>query len=163
MNNNGIKIVFFLIYVYSFWCIDWDYNHNHSFISSSPVQLSMEMNPGLTPPTELPPGVSLLHARALGHNDTLHFLFCSSGAPALLLIYTDSTDSVLKVNWSRFVSQDRAGSVTVEPESSVQYQSALVFTRVSLSVFLRTPLTCCNGSTALPCTVIRKYELSKSV
>lgn len=104
------------------------------------------MNPGLTPPTEVPPGVSLLHARALGHNDTLHFLFCSGGAPALLLIHTDSADSVLKVNWTRFLTPERTGSVRVEPESSVQFQSALVFTRVSLTVPLR--LTCCNDSTA---------------
>lgn len=93
----------------------------------------MEMNPGLAPPSVPPPGVSLLHARALGHNDTLHFLFCSGGAPALLLIHTHSAESALKVNWTMFLSQNPAGSVKVEPESSVQYRGALVFTRVSLT------------------------------
>lgn len=93
----------------------------------------MEMNPGLTPPSVVPPGVSMLHARALGHNDTLHFLFCSGGAPALLLIHTHSTESVVEVNWDRFISADPTGSVKVAPESSVQYRGALVFTRVSLA------------------------------
>lgn len=93
-------------------------------------KVSLEMNPGLTPPSVVPPGVSMLHARALGHNDTLHFLFCSGGAPALLLIHTHSTESVVEVNWDRFISADPTGSVKVAPESSVQYRGALVFTRL---------------------------------
>lgn len=101
------------------------------------------MNPGLAPPTELPPGVSVLHARALGPNDTLHFLFCSGGAPALLLIHTHTNESTLEINWSSFLSSNSTGSVKVEPESSVQYRSALVFTRVSLTVPLRTLLIMC--------------------
>ncbi|XP_058264882.1 glycosylated lysosomal membrane protein isoform X2 [Hemibagrus wyckioides] len=92
-------------------------------------KVSLEMNPGLTPPHP-PHGVSMLHARALGRNDTLHFLLCSGGAPALMLIHTHSTESTLKVNWTKFVTSDPAGSVKVEPESSVQYRGALVFTRL---------------------------------
>lgn len=54
----------------------------------------MEMNPGaLTPP----PGGDLLHVRAMGNNDTLHFLFCSLGAPTLLLIHTNTSSSSVKV------------------------------------------------------------------
>lgn len=92
----------------------------------------MEMNPGLSPPSAAPPGVSMLYARALGCNDTLHFLLCSGGAPALMLIHTNSSNSMVKVNWTKFLSLDPVGSVKVEPETSVQYRGALVFTRVSL-------------------------------
>ncbi|KAB5515552.1 hypothetical protein PHYPO_G00249180 [Pangasianodon hypophthalmus] len=93
-------------------------------------KVSLEMNPGLTPPSAAPPNVSVLHARALGNNDTLHFLFCSGGAPALLVIHTHSAESAVEVNWPKFLSSDPADSVKVEPESSVQYRGALVFTRL---------------------------------
>lgn len=111
------------------------------------------MNPGLTPPLVVFPGVSLLHARAIGHNDTLHYLFCSGGAPALLLIHTHSAESVLQVNWTKFLSQDTAGSVKVEPESSVRYRGALVFTRVSLPVLLSS-----HGYSELCCPRIRNCK-----
>ncbi|KAF4081772.1 hypothetical protein AMELA_G00165060 [Ameiurus melas] len=93
-------------------------------------KVSLEMNPGLNLSSMVPPGVSMLHARALGHNDTLHCLFCSGGAPALLLIHTHSTESVVEVNWNKFITADPADSVKVVPESSVRYRGALVFTRL---------------------------------
>ncbi|KAF7702576.1 hypothetical protein HF521_001859 [Silurus meridionalis] len=98
-------------------------------------KVSLEMNPGLTPPSVAPPGVSMLHTRALSHNDTLHFLFCSGGAPALLLIHTNSSESEVHVNWTKFLSTDPTGSVKVEPESSVQHRGALVFTNSVLSPY----------------------------
>lgn len=55
----------------------------------------MELNPGASSP---PRGGDLLHVRAVGDNDTLHFLFCSQGAPTLLLVHTNTTSSVIKVN-----------------------------------------------------------------
>uniref|UniRef100_A0A8C1UZV1 Glycosylated lysosomal membrane protein n=1 Tax=Cyprinus carpio TaxID=7962 RepID=A0A8C1UZV1_CYPCA len=93
-------------------------------------KVSVELNPGLTPPWVLPPGVGLVHVRGLGLNDTLHFLLCNHGAPALLMVHTNSTQSVVQVNWPVFINHSSAGSLKVEPQSSVQYSSALVFTRV---------------------------------
>ncbi|KAF5889875.1 glycosylated lysosomal membrane protein [Clarias magur] len=93
-------------------------------------KVSLHMNPGLTPPLVPSPGVSILHARAVGRDDTLHFLFCSGEAPALLLVHTQSNESVVTVNWPVFLSRNPAGSVTVKPEGSVRYRSALVLTRL---------------------------------
>jgi hypothetical protein len=73
----------------------------------------------------------LLHVRALGKNDTLHYLLCSQGAPALLLVHTNSTSSKVKVDWPAFLVQNTTGSLKLTPESSVLYSNALVFTRVS--------------------------------
>ncbi|XP_064204600.1 glycosylated lysosomal membrane protein [Anguilla rostrata] len=93
-------------------------------------QVSFELNPGLNASSPLPPGVGLLHVRALGASDTLHFLLSSLGAPALMLVHTNSSSSSVKVDWRRFLSGNTSGSLQVVPESSVQYSSALVFTRV---------------------------------
>lgn len=57
-------------------------------------QVSMELNPGA--PSQ-PSAGELLHLRAVGDNDTLHFLFCSQGAPSLLLVHTNTSSSVLQV------------------------------------------------------------------
>uniref|UniRef100_A0A3P8WSN0 Glycosylated lysosomal membrane protein n=1 Tax=Cynoglossus semilaevis TaxID=244447 RepID=A0A3P8WSN0_CYNSE len=48
----------------------------------------LQLNPGALSP---PAGGDLLHARAVGDNDTLHFLFCSLGAPTLLILHTNTT------------------------------------------------------------------------
>lgn len=66
------------------------------FVSSSLLQLSVELNPGSP---SAPPGGDLLHVRAVGGNDTLHFLFCSQGAPTLLLVHTNSSSSTVKVRF----------------------------------------------------------------
>uniref|UniRef100_A0A672JS28 Glycosylated lysosomal membrane protein n=1 Tax=Sinocyclocheilus grahami TaxID=75366 RepID=A0A672JS28_SINGR len=92
--------------------------------------VSVELNPGLTPPSVLPPGVGLVHVRGLGLNDTLHFVLCNAGAPALLVVHTNSTQSAVQVDWPVFINRSSSGSLRVEPQSSVQYSSALVFTRV---------------------------------
>ncbi|XP_030645130.1 glycosylated lysosomal membrane protein [Chanos chanos] len=93
-------------------------------------QLSMELNPGLNGSLTPPPGVGIVHVRALGQNDTLHFLLCSHGAPALLLVHTNSTSSSLQINWNEFLNRSTAGSVRVAPQDSVQYSRALVLTRL---------------------------------
>lgn len=59
-------------------------------------QLSVQLNPGY----HSPPGGDLLHVRAVGENDTLHYLFCSQGAPTLLLVHTNTSSSTLKVGLS---------------------------------------------------------------
>ncbi|XP_031178793.1 glycosylated lysosomal membrane protein [Sander lucioperca] len=92
--------------------------------------LSVELNPGWPSPSSRPPNGELLHVRAVGDNDTLHFLFCSQGAPTLLLVHTNTSSSSLKVNWKEFVSRNVSGSLKVEPESSVLYSSATVFSRL---------------------------------
>lgn len=89
-------------------------------------KVSLELNPGQKTPS---PGVDLLHVRALGENDTLHLLLSSNGAPAVLLVHTNSTESIIHVNWTAFLNRT-PGSVRVEPESSVRYSSALVFSRL---------------------------------
>ncbi|KAJ8273538.1 hypothetical protein GJAV_G00102750 [Gymnothorax javanicus] len=93
-------------------------------------QISLELNPGLNGSITPPPGAALLHMRAVGANDTLHFLLSSLGTPVLLLAHTNSSSSSVKVDWRRFLSGDASGSVQIEPASSVQYNSALVFARV---------------------------------
>lgn len=87
----------------------------------------MELNPGRSEPSE---GVDVVHVRAVGSNDTLHFLFCSHKAPALMLVHTNTSSSHVNVNWTAFLNGTYSGSVKVEPESSVQFSSALVLTKV---------------------------------
>lgn len=60
-------------------------------------QVSMELNPDA--PSQ-PSGGELLHLRAVGDNDTLHFVFCSQGAPSLLLVHTNTSSSVLHVSFT---------------------------------------------------------------
>ncbi|TNN57324.1 Glycosylated lysosomal membrane protein [Liparis tanakae] len=92
-----------------------------------PCWVTVELNPGSSAP---PPGGDLLHARAVGATDTLHFLFCSQGAPTLLLVHTNSSSSSLTVNWTQFEARNVSGSLKVEPESSILYSSAIVFSRL---------------------------------
>nr|XP_049607875.1 glycosylated lysosomal membrane protein [Syngnathus scovelli] len=89
--------------------------------------LSVELNPGSLAP---PPGGDLLHVRAVGDNDTLHFLFCSQGTPALLLVHTNVTFSNVSVDWPRFLSRNGSGSLRVEPASSILSRTALIFSRL---------------------------------
>ncbi|KAM8766465.1 glycosylated lysosomal membrane protein [Acanthopagrus schlegelii] len=90
-------------------------------------QLTVELNPG----SSLPPlGGDLLHVRALGNNDTLHFLFCSLGAPTLLLVHTNTSSSTVKVNWTQFLDGNHSGGLKVKPESSILYSTAIVFSRL---------------------------------
>ncbi|XP_037651736.1 glycosylated lysosomal membrane protein [Sebastes umbrosus] len=94
---------------------------------TSTRKLSVVLNPSAP---SLPPGGDLLHVRALGDNDTLHFLFCSQGAPTLLLVHTNTPFSTLKVNWTQFEHRNISGSLKVEPESSILYSTAVVFSRL---------------------------------
>ncbi|KAL2080755.1 hypothetical protein ACEWY4_024548 [Coilia grayii] len=87
----------------------------------------MELNPGLKTPST---GVGLVHVRAVGSNDTLHFLFCSQGAPALILVHTNSSFSYVHIDWDAVLAGNFSGSLKVLPESSVQFSSAVVLTRL---------------------------------
>uniref|UniRef100_A0A4W2BNX3 Glycosylated lysosomal membrane protein n=1 Tax=Bos indicus x Bos taurus TaxID=30522 RepID=A0A4W2BNX3_BOBOX len=73
---------------------------------------------------------NLLHIRAVGTNSTLHYVWSSLGPPAVLLVATNTPNSTLSVNWSLLLSSDPDGGLMVLPEESIQFSSALVFTRV---------------------------------
>ncbi|XP_014839726.1 PREDICTED: glycosylated lysosomal membrane protein [Poecilia mexicana] len=81
-------------------------------------------------PNSTPSGGELLHVRAVGGNDTLHFLFCSQGAPTLLLVHTNSNSSTVEVNWPEFLARNTSGSLKVEPQSSILYSTAIVFSQL---------------------------------
>lgn len=89
------------------------------------LQVSLEVIPDL-----LGAHQNLLHIRAVGTNSTLHYVWGSTGPPAALLVATNTPHSTLAVNWSRLLSPEPAGGLSVLPSGSVQFSSALVFTRV---------------------------------
>ncbi|XP_033933057.1 glycosylated lysosomal membrane protein isoform X3 [Pseudochaenichthys georgianus] len=93
-------------------------------------KLSVELNPGRPGPPS--PGGDLLHVRAVGLNDTLHFLFCSQGAPTLLLVHTNSSSSTVEVDWPQFLMRNVSGSLRVEPERSILQSNAIVFSRLTV-------------------------------
>ncbi|XP_005867644.1 PREDICTED: glycosylated lysosomal membrane protein isoform X2 [Myotis brandtii] len=73
---------------------------------------------------------NLLHIRAVGTNSTLHYVWSSLGPPAVLLVATNTPHSNLSVNWSRLLSPEPDGALMVLPKDSIQFSSALVFTRL---------------------------------
>ncbi|XP_036298289.1 glycosylated lysosomal membrane protein isoform X2 [Pipistrellus kuhlii] len=73
---------------------------------------------------------NLLHIRAVGTNSTLHYVWSSLGPPAVLLVATNTPHSNLSVNWSRLLSDEPDGALMVLPKDSIQFSSALVFTRL---------------------------------
>ncbi|NXK88599.1 GLMPB protein, partial [Formicarius rufipectus] len=85
----------------------------------------MQYNPGWNSSS-----VNLLHVRAQGPADTLHYVWSSIGAPAVLLVATDSPGSSLGINWTRLLSPSPAGAVWIDPPGSVVYATAVVFTKV---------------------------------
>ncbi|NXP45918.1 GLMPA protein, partial [Heliornis fulica] len=85
----------------------------------------MQYNPGWNNSS-----VNLLHVRAVGPNDTLHYVWSSIGAPAVLLVASRSSTSTLHVNWTQLLSPTPAGAIWIDPPSSVVYSTAVVFTKV---------------------------------
>uniref|UniRef100_A0A8C8W7W3 Glycosylated lysosomal membrane protein n=1 Tax=Peromyscus maniculatus bairdii TaxID=230844 RepID=A0A8C8W7W3_PERMB len=98
-------------------------------------QVSMEVISGCPTPQ------NLLHIRAVGTNSTLHYVWSTLGPPAVVLVATNTTQSVLSVNWSLLLSPDPEGGLMVLPKNSIQFSSALVFTRDS----------CCWGEACFCC------------
>ncbi|XP_015672063.1 glycosylated lysosomal membrane protein [Protobothrops mucrosquamatus] len=88
-------------------------------------RVSLEYNPGWASSE-----VNLLHSRAVGLNDTLHYVWSTIGAPTVLLVYTASDNSSLQVNWTQLLSSSPAGAIRVEPAESVLYSTAVVFPRL---------------------------------
>lgn len=87
----------------------------------------MQYNPGWNSSS-----VNLLHVRAVGPADTLHFIWSSIGAPAVLLVVSGSRNSTLGIDWTRLLSPAPAGAVWIDPPGSVIYSTAVVFTKVPL-------------------------------
>uniref|UniRef100_A0A8C5J5N9 GLMPB protein n=1 Tax=Junco hyemalis TaxID=40217 RepID=A0A8C5J5N9_JUNHY len=105
----------------------WD-RHWGPSTTPSPVpapQVSMEYNPGWNSSS-----VNLLHVRAVGPEDTLHYVWSSIGAPSVLLVATRSPSSALRVNWTQLLSPSPAGAVWIDPPDSVVYSTAVVFTKL---------------------------------
>ncbi|KAL1777515.1 glycosylated lysosomal membrane protein [Sigmodon hispidus] len=73
---------------------------------------------------------NLLHIRAVGTNSTLHYVWSVLGPPAVVLVGTNTNQSVLRVNWSLLLSPDPDGGLMVLPKNSIQFSSALIFTRL---------------------------------
>ncbi|KAL2771528.1 glycosylated lysosomal membrane protein isoform 2 precursor [Daubentonia madagascariensis] len=88
-------------------------------------QVSLEVIPGWLGTPQ-----NLLHIRAVGTNSTLHYVWGSLGPPAVVLVATNTPHSTLSVNWSRLLSPEPDGGLMVLPKDSIQFSSALVFTRL---------------------------------
>ncbi|XP_071583351.1 glycosylated lysosomal membrane protein isoform X1 [Heliangelus exortis] len=88
-------------------------------------EVSMEYNPGWNSSS-----VNLLHVRAVGPRDTLHYIWSSIGAPTVLLVATKSRTSALHINWTQLLSPSPTGAIWIEPPSSVVSSAAVVFTKV---------------------------------
>lgn len=74
--------------------------------------------------------VNLLHIRAVGLEDTVHYVWSTMGAPTMLLVHTNSAHSRLYLNWTKLVSSSPFEAIQIEPSTSVQHSTALMFTRV---------------------------------
>uniref|UniRef100_A0A8B9MKM3 Glycosylated lysosomal membrane protein n=1 Tax=Accipiter nisus TaxID=211598 RepID=A0A8B9MKM3_9AVES len=79
----------------------------------------MQYNPGWNNSS-----VNLLHVRAVGPSDTLHYIWSSIGAPTVLLVATESRTSTLGINWTQLLSPAPAGAIWIDPPSSVVYSTA---------------------------------------
>ncbi|XP_057264060.1 glycosylated lysosomal membrane protein [Pezoporus wallicus] len=88
-------------------------------------QVSLQYNPGWNGSS-----VNLLHVRAVGAADTLHYVWSSIGGPAVLLLASRSSTSALGIDWTRLLSPAPAGAVWIEPPGSVTHAAAVVFTKV---------------------------------
>ncbi|KAF3833418.1 hypothetical protein F7725_024622 [Dissostichus mawsoni] len=104
-----------------------------------------KLNPGWPAPP--PPGGDLLHVRAVGLNDTLHFLFCSQGAPTLLLVHTNSSSSTVEVDWPQFLMRNLLEYDDVNDTANA---TSDLFPPYDLQDFTWAPLNL-SGASALLC------------
>ncbi|XP_030044068.1 glycosylated lysosomal membrane protein [Microcaecilia unicolor] len=73
---------------------------------------------------------NLLHVRAVGYSDTIHYVWGTLGAPTVLLVYSNSSKSTLNVNWTKLFSPFPSGAVRIEPAESILYSTAIAFTKI---------------------------------
>ncbi|XP_003475433.1 glycosylated lysosomal membrane protein isoform X1 [Cavia porcellus] len=73
---------------------------------------------------------NLLHIRAVGTNSTLHYVWSTLGPPTVVLVATNTPHSVLSINWTRLLSPEPDGGLMILPKDSIQFSSALIFTRL---------------------------------
>nr|CAD7409085.1 unnamed protein product [Timema cristinae] len=64
--------------------------------------LSSSVNPGCNPGASYCDKVTLVHVRAEGPNDTLHYLWGFTGKPSIILALT-SPNATLTINWKDFI------------------------------------------------------------
>ncbi|XP_067832015.1 glycosylated lysosomal membrane protein [Heptranchias perlo] len=96
-------------------------------------QVSFEYNPGRNESvtdSSSPSVPNVLHVRAVGRNDTIHYLWSTLGAPTVLLVYTSSPSSSLHINWTRLELRDPSSAVRIQPPKSVVYSTAVIFSRL---------------------------------
>ncbi|XP_042747588.1 glycosylated lysosomal membrane protein isoform X1 [Lagopus leucura] len=98
------------------------------YLCPSIPQISMQYNPGWNGSSVS--SVNVLHVRAVGRGDSLHYVWSSIGAPSVLLVATSSPSSALSIDWSRLLSPAPAGAVWIEPPGSVVHAAAVVFTKL---------------------------------
>ncbi|XP_038073610.1 glycosylated lysosomal membrane protein A-like [Patiria miniata] len=72
---------------------------------------------------------NLVHIKGTGENDTIHYLWSSIGAPAVILART-TLGANLTVNWKDLLDGTKTGSLSFQPPESVLYSSALMFTKL---------------------------------
>ncbi|GCC18625.1 hypothetical protein chiPu_0018005 [Chiloscyllium punctatum] len=109
--------------------------------SDSHRKVSFEYNPGRST-RRVEPSPNVLHVRAVGSSDTIHYLWSTLGAPTVLLVYTSSPNSSLHINWTRLEQRDPSNAVHVEPAEAVVHSAAVIFSRMDQLVALGE-----NGST----------------
>ncbi|XP_063802931.1 glycosylated lysosomal membrane protein [Pseudophryne corroboree] len=85
----------------------------------------LQYNPGTSSSS-----VNLLHIRAVGKGNTIHYIWSTIGTPTVLLIYTESEQSQLLVNWTKLLSPEPYGALSIHPPDSVRYSTALLFSRI---------------------------------
>ncbi|XP_006005170.1 glycosylated lysosomal membrane protein [Latimeria chalumnae] len=96
-------------------------------------KVSLEYNPGRNNTKEAPgldSHVNLLHIRAVGHNDTLHYLWSTLGAPTVILIHTNTDSSQLHVNWEKLLSGNFSHAIWIEPVGAVLYSTVVIFSKI---------------------------------
>ncbi|XP_072139679.1 glycosylated lysosomal membrane protein [Mobula birostris] len=91
-------------------------------------QITFEYNPGRN--GSMPAAPNVLHIRALGPTDTIHYLWSSLGAPTFLQVYSRSPNSTLHIDWSRLQLPDPANAIRIEPAEAVVYSTAVIFSRL---------------------------------
>ncbi|XP_072167172.1 glycosylated lysosomal membrane protein B-like [Diadema setosum] len=71
---------------------------------------------------------NLVHYRAKGSLDAIHFVWASVGAPGLLMVRT-SLEARLKVDWKKMVNAS-ADAIKFDPANEVYASSAVVLSRI---------------------------------